>query len=973
MVYEFTGTSFRHALRATACAFSTFSLVAIAAMAVPIGASAQELQTGQVRGQLTDAGTQSPLLGAQITLVETGSVTASQEGGRFTFRNVPAGKYTLKVSYIGLADYTVPVTVPGNAIAEVAVAMPDRMTMDRIVVVGQRAAQASALNQQRVASNLSNVISSDQTGRFPDSNAAEALQRVPGVAINREEKGGEGRYISIRGLDSGLNNFKINGINVAQTDKETRRVPLDVVQADALAKIVVNKTLLPDMDGDGIGGSVELETGSAFDLKERLIRFNLEGNYNDFANKLGGKVSATYGDTFGAEDQLGVLVSGTYNKRHTLGYNNLQDEEYVPYFEQDEGEPIDMSDGNTLIPWWFGLGNFDNERENIGASIALDYRLDANTSLYAKGSYNRLEDVELSSGFFIIADDDELYQDGVFNPEGGTTYQVRSEYEESVFTNSTLTVGGSTSLDQFVFDYSAGYARGIFEEPNDYEVAFEYELSDPVLYDYSDTYFPQPQLSDADAAAIRDPSNFVLGSNDIDLDDSKDEKYIAQFDTTYDPGSTWLSYIKGGVKFQRSNRTLYEENVLDAQGDLALVGSGFEGGFLDTSDIGSPYGTILKLNPGSIRNWRSIAGQLVADGILENDYDGEPRDEDSYTGTEDIYAGYLMAEAVQGDFEFIGGVRVEYLDFTSDGFEVIETDDGENVAPRTSSSNNTQVLPRIQVNYRPSEKLVLRGAAFTSLARPEFAFLNAATEIEIVDDNSIDAFVGNPNLKPAYAWNFDLGAEYYLSSIGMVSANAFYKSIDDFIFVNAAPEDETTIPALNARFPGYTIDVETVFNGNRAEVYGIELAYMNQFTGLKGLWGGLGIYANVTLQETSADTGLDGRDGVPFFNAPDYVGTAALTYQKYGIEANLAYTFRGDSLEELGPYLIDKYQQAYNTLDGQLRYAVTEKASVYINAIDILDDGLDPVVNKTLGKEGRYPEDVTFNGRTVTFGVTVEF
>ncbi|MFC6198312.1 TonB-dependent receptor [Ponticaulis profundi] len=971
MVDRVFGNSFRQVLRASVFALASMPL-AMAGL-VPGAAYAQEQQTGQVRGRLIDGETGTPLTGAQLMIVETGDVSATENGGRFEFKNVPAGVYTLAVSYIGLADYAQEVVVSAAETTDLRVVMPNTMTLEGIVVVGQRSSQASALNQQRMASNLSNVISADQAGRFPDSNAAEAMQRVPGVAINREEKGGEGRYISIRGLDSGLNNFKLNGVNVAQTDTDTRRVPLDVVQAGALSKIVVNKTLLPDMDGDGIGGSVELETGSAFDLNERLIRFNLEGNYNDFAEDLGGKVSATFGDTFGARDEFGVLISGTYNKRQTMGYNNLQDEEYIPYFEQDEGEPIDMSGDNTLIPWWFGLGNFDNERENIGASIALDYRLDENTSLYLKGSYNRLEDIELSSGFFIIADDDELYQNGVFDPEGGTVYQVRSEYEESVFTNSTLTVGGTTSHNNFTFDYSVGYARGIFEEPNDYEVAFEYELSGPVLYDYSDNYFPQPILSEEDQAAIRDPSNFVLGGNDIDLDDSKDEKYIAQFDTTYEPNSTWLSYIKAGAKYQRSERELFEANVLEAEGDLALVGSGFEGGYLDTSDVGSPYGQILRLNPGYIRNWRNIGQQLVADGILENAYDGDPPDEDSYEAEEDLYAAYLMAEAVHGDFEFIGGVRVEYLDFTSNGFEVIEDEDGETVQARTSTSDNTQILPRIQVNYRPTDKFVVRGAAFTSLARPEFVFLNAATEIEIEDDNSLEAFLGNPDLKPAYAWNFDLSAEYYLSSIGMISGGVFYKSIEDFIFIDSAPEGETTSAELEARFPGYNIEVETVFNGNRAEVYGLELAYMNQFTGLKGPFGGLGVYANLTLQETSADTGLEGRDDVPFFNAPDYVGTVALTYQKYGVEANLAYTFRGDSLEELGPYLIDKYQQSYETLDGQFKYALTEKVDLYVNAIDILDDGLDPVVHKTLGKGGRYPEDITFNGRTVTFGVTLEF
>ncbi len=971
MSRKFAGTALKNALRTSVFAFSTLSILTIGATG--LSATAQVQETGQVRGRLLNQDTGTPLVGAQLVLKESGEIVSSGNGGHFAFRNVPAGEYTLVVHYLGFSEYRQKVTIVAGQTNEISLAIPSTLTLDGVKVIGQRSSIASALNQQRTSETLANVVSADQSGSFPDSNAAEAMQRIPGISINREEKGGEGRYISIRGLDSGLNNFKLNGINVAQTDKETRRVPLDVVQAGALSKIVVNKTLLPDMDGDGIGGSVELETGSAFDLSERLLRLNVEGNFNDFAEKLGGKVSGTFGDTFGSRDQLGVLVSATYNKRHTLGYNNLQDEEYVPYFEQDEGEPIDMSGGNTLVPWWFGLGNFDNKRENIGASIALDYKVDGATSLYLKGSYNRLEDIELSSGFFIIADDDELYQNGVFDPEGGTVYQVRSEYEESIFTNSTLTLGGSTAWNQFVFDYSVGYARGIFEEPNDYEVAFEYELSGPVLYDYSKKHFPQPILSDADEAAIRDPANFVLGGNDIDLDDSKDEKYIAQFDVTYEPDSVWLEYVKGGFKYQRSERVLFEANVLEAEGDLSLVGSGFEGGFLDTSDIGSPYGTILKLNPNYVRNWRKIGSQLVADGVLENAYDGDPPDEDSYDATEDLFAAYAMAKAVKGPFEFIGGLRVEYLDFTSNGYEVIETDDDEIVQARTSTSSNTQILPRFQVNYRPSDNLVFRGAAFTSLARPEFVFLNAATEIEISDDNSLEAFVGNPKLKPAYAWNFDLSAEYYLNNIGVISGGVFYKTIDDFIFIDSAPEGETRIPELEARYPGYNIDVETVFNGNRAEVYGIELAYMNQFTGLKGFMGGFGVYANLTLQETSADTGLEGRDSVPFFNAPDYVGTTALTYQKYGIEANLAYTFRGDSMEELGPYLIDKYQQSYKTLDAQFKYALTDRLDVYVNAIDILDDGLDPVVNKTLGKSGKYPEDVTFNGRTVTFGFTIDF
>lgn len=934
---------------------------------------AQTQATALIEGTVSADQTDDRLAGATIRVQETGQTFSSSADGRFILRGLAPGSYTLIFSYLGLDSVTQTVQVAATQSQTLNVILGNPTQLEEVLVIGSRGAQASSLNQQRASISIANFISADDAGRFPDTNAAEALQRISGVSINREEKGGEGRYVSIRGLDSSLNNFKLNGINVAQTDSDSRRVAMDVFQVNALSKIVVHKTLLPNMDGDGIGGSVELETSSAFDLGEQQWTFTAEGNYNNFAEDLGQKISTTYSTLFGDEQQFGFLISGTYDQRDTLGYNNLQDEEYIPLMESDEGEPIDFSNGNDLVPWWFGLGDFDNERENVGVSVAFDWRVSDFTTLKFKGSHNKLDDFELSNGFFIIADDDELYQDGIYNPEGGTVYRVRSEYEESVFTNNALSFSGETVGDSLTFAYGLGYAQGLFDEPNDYEVGFEYELSGPVLYDYSDAYFPQPILSAADQQAIRDPANFTLGGNDIDADESEDEKITAHFDVTFAPTRGVITAWQGGVKLLQSTRSLFEANVLDAQGDLTLAGSVFEGGFMDTSKIGSPYGDILRLNGDAVKNWRQIGADLVNSGVLENDYAGEIDDEDSYEADENIFAAYLMATAEQGPWEIVGGARVEHTRFESRGYTLVEDDNGESLSNRVSKSDNTQVLPRLQVNYRSTDQLVFRGAAFTSVARPEFQFLNAATEIEIEDGDSIEAFVGNPDLDPAYAWNFDLGAEYYLSSIGLISANVFYKRISDFIFADAAPEGSTISTDLEAQYPGFNLDVETVFNGEDATVYGAEFTYTDQFTALPGIWGGFGVSANITLQRSEADTGLEGRGKVDFFNAPERVGTLALTYQKYGLQGNLAYTFRDDSLEELGPYLIDKYQQAYNTLDLQLRYAITPQWEAHFSVIDLLDDDLDPVVHKTLGRQNRYPEDLTFNGTTFKFGITGRF
>jgi TonB-dependent receptor len=161
-------------------------------------------------------------------------------------------------------------------------------------VTGQRAAQAKALSEQRAASNTRNVVSADQAGRFPDFNAAEALRRVPGVSVQREVDAGEGRYISIRGLDSGLNNTQINGMNAAQPEKENRRVPLDMIQTSALSSITVHKTLLPDQDADGIGGAVVLETATAFDYRKTVIDFTASGFYHDLAGKVAPRCRARW-------------------------------------------------------------------------------------------------------------------------------------------------------------------------------------------------------------------------------------------------------------------------------------------------------------------------------------------------------------------------------------------------------------------------------------------------------------------------------------------------------------------------------------------------------------------------------------------------------------------------------------------------------------------------------------------------------
>lgn len=943
-------------------------------------AFAQQSEDGVISGKVINASTQNFLSGVLLKIRETGATTSTASDGSFRFGSVPAGSYVIELSYIGLGSDTEQVTVSSGENVKTLIEFGSENFMEEVIVSGIRGAQASALNEQRTNDNISNVISSDQLGRFPDRNIAEAMRRIPGVSIEREEKAGDGRYVSIRGLDSGLNNVKLNGMNVAQQEEDNRRVALDVIQIEAVSKVVVNKTLLPNHDGDGIGGAVELISATAFDFNELYIDLTVEGFYNDFKGEPGGKFAGTFATVFGPDDRWGFLISGAYSDRSTAGYGLLNDEDWVAVNEQDDDEPL--AAGNSPEIYDFGILRFDNDRENIGINTAISYRASENTTLTFKGSYNRLEDAELNRGIFFVGDDDELYQGGQLDPEGGYTARIYGEYEESIFRSQSYNFIGETQLDRWRFDYSLGYSEGIRDEPNDYELSFEKDLgTSPILWDRSDNEFPSPVLNAADQAAIADPSGWALSSNDIDADRAEDKKYAFTFDATLDTSrSSIFEYIKSGVKFQRSERSLFEANILDADGDLLFEEDGFRGSDVSFGDIGSPYEPIFAIDEGVLSNWRDIGFGLVADGVLDNDYadDGViPLDADTYSASEEIYASYIMAQINHGKWEFIGGVRVEYAKVSVDNLELIENEDAgtETLTPITTDSDYIEVLPRLQINYRVSDDLIYRGAVFTSLARPEYQFIAGTTEINI-EDGTADVFLGNPDLETAYAWNIDLGVEYYFGGIGVISANLFYKTIDDFIFNDDAPEAEGSSSQFvnDPRFSGLNIgDVETFVNGKTAEVYGLELNYVKQFSEYGGFIGNFGTYMNLTLQESSADAGLEGRDDVEFFNAPNTVGTVALTYQSALLEGSLAYSFRDEFLFGFSQFQESIYEQDYDSLDLTLNFSLSDRYRLLFRASDILDDGTKAIVRRTFGSSEAFLDNSNYNGRSFSLGINAKF
>ncbi len=590
-------------------------------------------------------------------------------------------------------------------------------------------------------------------------------------------------------------------------------------------------------------------------------------------------------------------------------------------------------------------------------------------------------------------------------------------------------------------------------------------------------------------AQALDPLNCVLADGDpcYSVDDFDDEfvdqtinkLYSGRLDVTrfFDGGV--LEYIKAGIVYERSETEnldvdiAFNEDDLDGITDAGGNGTiGDFGVFTDAvqsfSAIGNPFASV-GFNGIPLANRNAL---LAIRNNLRAGFDPDstllPINEiEVIRADEDYYTGYLQAKLNFSDkFTLVGGVRLEEyqgsfetnasldaeIEFDDDDVDLLDgaqTLIADVVVDRNSTSN-FEVLPRIVATYNFSDQARLRGAFTTSIARPNFNLLAGNIEAEIAielagvdsDDpisianvESVEAIidVGNPNLRNAYSYNFDLSFEYYFDRQNAISIAGFYKRIDDFIFssnalANFSGDDlglgslDGTSGAIQQALNAFQFSAEgqrridelgglaallnsdnadltfvTPINGNTAEVYGIEFGILHTFTYLPGALSNLGFIGNLTLQKTSApinfgtlpddnilvllgeaQAGEDFIDDFDFFNSPRIVGNAALFYEDRNVEAALSYRYSGVQFESLRTFGLSQFQQGRGFLDFDFEYTFRDvgpldRLSFTFEVNDILDGGSRFTVNETYGRAGVLTDGASFNGRSFRLGVSTRF
>ena len=858
-----------------------FTLLIVAGRPVPAPA---QTGAGLIDGRVVDTLTGEPLPGARVTAQGTRAESATDRDGRFQL-SVPSGLQTLIVSYIGRKDQTADVTVTSGATQHVDVQMGLLEYKEAVTVTAGLIADAQgrALNQQKTAPNITNVVSADQIGAFPDRNAAETTQRIPGISITKDQ--GEGRYVSVRGTEARLNAMMIDGQRIPSPDPLIRQVAVDVVPSELLEAIEVSKALRPDQDADSIGGSINLVMKSA---SQKLQLFGaVGGGYNGMLSDWGqSNVSATAGRRF-MGGKAGAIAS--FSSSETTRGNQDVEVVYAPTLTLNE-----------LNPRWYQVN-----RRRLGATGAFDIRQGSNAAMKVRAVYNR------------FIDDHENRQRvryAVGNGRIDRELRDRTHIERI----ASLGVSGDAIARSTTIEYQLAGAYSDQTDPLTTTTVFRQSRV---------TFNPNVTATSIDPKNVQaNPANEDVTAHNFQsqllaVNFAKDRDIVGSVSVRRPLSSspTATSLVKFGAKFldKRKGRTR-TENTFATPSTLKLTN------FLETGFDLPPYlGGRYDLTPYTSQELVQAIPSTTAGTLTRN----HARDAEEFDGSERVAAVFGMAEIYAGSKLYVlPGVRYEHTsdDFTGRDVRFAPSGAWVGTDPLTSKGHYGVVLPALHVRYAVTPDANLRVAVTRSLARPNYYDV---VPYRSQNDTDFTVQTGNADLQPTRSWNVDVLAERYFKSVGSMSAGYFYKRLDNYIF------GFTTQTTIN----GTQYQVTQPLNGDVATVQGLEVAFQNQLRFLPSPLDGIGVYANYTLTDSVAhlpdhagDSTLPGQSR--------HLGNVAVSYEKAGFTGRVAVNFHGSYIDVVGAASSqDRYYDTNSQLDISLLQKVTSTMRVYVDLLNLND------------------------------------
>lgn len=972
---------------------------------------------GTLRGTVTDSLTQKPLIGANVFLIGTAMGAATDIEGTYSVKAIPQGKYNVKVSYLGYKSNIVEISIQDDKTTQIHVQLsPDIIEGEEVIVTGQMMGQMSAINQQRTSNTIINVISEEKIKELPDANAAESIGRLPGVSILRS--GGEANKIILRGLEDKFTVITIDGVKVPPTDATGRGIDLSMISQSALSGIELYKALTPDKDGDALAGSVNLVTRMAPEKRE--IRADLKGDYNSLMNSLKQyDFSIHYGERF-FDNFLGVQLNGNLE-------NRIRSNERI-----NVNYSFDQSFGGDYFINNFLLEFTDEIRKRDGFSLLLDLKTPDDGIIRLNNVYSRTKRDYLWS-----------YREYTSNGGGnydGPAYDYRDREQEIKTFNSSIR--GDNNLLGLKLNWGLSFAQSESFYPYDYEAIFvedngmdaspKLKTNPEQLVDYAVNNYLNASLDwaynrtqdnfDKERTAFLDISKpYVIGdlfSGEFktggkykikDRSNSRTEDF-----TPYYLGR-WMEYerLPDGTFRKKDFTGTYFEEWWKLGGGAIGLNQFFSN--IETRDIYNSY----PLNPLIVRDrlrmWQSLNqyGVNSSGSSLPNAQEvwHNPLIRyDDYAVTERVSSGYLMNTLNIGQvLTLITGLRVEkenndylskYMTGAATGFPVPDV-----LRDTTSFAQQTVWLPNVNISFKPFDFMNLRIAAYKALARPDFNMrLDRYTAGRPAEStSSFEVYVGNPNLKTAQAWNFEVNTSFFGNEIGLISVSAYYKEIDDMFhmlnnFNTAAIRvggvlQDTLIQYFGIKWPSKmsttAYNLTLPYNSPKpTKVWGFEFEHQMNFHFLPGLLKNIVLSYNASI--VRSETVIYGSQTISYIDSsgliplrksrnvlierkqklegmPEFFGNISLGYDYEGFSARFSLFHKGQhnvSFSASGSS--DQVTKPFTRLDIALKQKVTDYLSVFVN--------INNVTNVEDGSElNRRQYSYTLFDRSEKYGLTLDF
>ena len=947
---------------------------AVAAVLLVMTQSLFAQSSGTLSGRVLDKESGEALVGANVLIENTNLGAAADIDGKFTIHNIPAGKVTVKVNYIGYRPITVDVTVAANGTVTQDIRLTAASVIgETVIVTAQAKGQLSSINQQLASTSIINVVSAEKMKELPDANIAESIGRLPGISVQRDA--GEADAVIIRGLSPKYNEITIEGVPMSSTYFGDRGVDLSLLGDDLVKGVEVSKTLRPDMDADALGGTVNLtlktaQPGFHYDVWGNGGYTELNKSYNNY------KFSGSAGDRFG-EDKIGVLIQGNIEEKQlpsdqfnasyaTPTYNNKVNQFYV------NTQSAQLTDNIT-------------KRHRYGASVILDYTSD-------------FVDVK----FFNVYDqknDSNVTRDN-------TTYFTSNSFLDQIFVNDTKTEERTHSLQALFkigsteLPVSLSYTKGDQHTPNGQEFDFIEQLTGNPLSATAVIYAkPSALIGDMGVATpsnsalwniIASSTNLTDESYDVKADWKIPFRFSESFSGKFSVGGKYHDVSRssdnvqynydvqfGGSHGRRVN-LINEFPFLTGANPEAFPTGGIQAfyfldpGYTKTSILGYPIGPgydpyrLSGMEDVMYPAWQSV---YYRDAVKAYDQ--------NYTDKENTRAGYVMSEFnVGSDLTVVPGVRYQEERSDISAYHIrpgINLDGLDGTAPVLveTKRDNPYWYPSVNAKYKAGGNVQVMAAVYRSASLPSYADISPLTILQ--DGQALIS--GNPFLKPSTAVNYDLGTSVFSNDVGLFTVDLFYKEISDLIYAMHnyypfAPYPVVGAPAdINERLPGknyfdtlwmnispgsrkLTSGSIPMNDPSKAYLRGIEFSWQTHLWYLPGLLSGIVLELNASFMSSNQlypyfkvvspkvgtkDTLYYETTGGTLQDQPKAIYNAILGWDYKGFSSRFSLRYQQLTLTSMDTQfgLEDSYYDNVLLFDISLKQQLIDNLSLFVNATNV--------------------------------------